>query len=177
MCASRCRERCGRKARVECTTPQKLMLISQSICAWSISLNWPSSATPALLTTMLSAGMGRDRGLREGRDLRGLADIDAVHRDLACDLRLRLGDLGGDRLQAGLVAIGEREIAAARGEFQRQRPADAAGGSGHGGSGSTDRGHRRSLQPEEVVGGKPYTAWSARATGAGRAASARTVAA
>src|SRR5882672_8497493 len=35
---------------------QKLMFISQSICAWSISLNWPSRATPALLTTMLSPG-------------------------------------------------------------------------------------------------------------------------
>ena len=76
-------DRCGRKARVPCTTPQKLMLISQSICAWSISLNWPSSATPALLMTMLSAGMGGDRGLREFLDLRGLADIDAVRRDLA----------------------------------------------------------------------------------------------
>ena len=62
ICASRCRERCGRKARVPCTTPQKLMLNSQSICAWSTSSNSPSSATPALLMTMLSAGMGRDRG-------------------------------------------------------------------------------------------------------------------
>src|SRR5258706_457728 len=56
MWASRWRESCGRNARVECTTPQKLMLISHSICAWSISVNWPSSATPALLTTMLRPG-------------------------------------------------------------------------------------------------------------------------
>src|SRR5713226_1643256 len=56
MWASRWRASCGRNARVECTTPQKLILISQSICAWSISLNWPSSATPALLTRMLRPG-------------------------------------------------------------------------------------------------------------------------
>src|SRR5258707_5906991 len=56
MWASRWRARCGRKARVECTTPKKLMLISHSICAWSISVNWPSRATPALLTTMLRPG-------------------------------------------------------------------------------------------------------------------------
>src|SRR6266576_644445 len=54
--ASRWRASCGRKARVECTVPQKLKLISHSICAWSISLNWPSSATPALLMTMLRPG-------------------------------------------------------------------------------------------------------------------------
>src|SRR5713226_452145 len=59
MWASRWRARCGRNARVECTTPQKLMSISQSICAWSISLNWPSRATPALLTTMLSPGWAK----------------------------------------------------------------------------------------------------------------------
>ena len=56
MCAARCFERCGRNARVPCTTPQKLMLISHSICAWSTSLKAPSSATPALLMTMLSCG-------------------------------------------------------------------------------------------------------------------------
>ena len=46
---------------------------------------------------------------------------------------VRLADLGGDRLQPGLVAIGQREVAAARGQFQRQRAADAAGGAGDGG--------------------------------------------
>ena len=56
ICASRCFARCGRNARVPCTTPQKLMLISHSICAWSTSLKAPSSATPALLMTMLSEG-------------------------------------------------------------------------------------------------------------------------
>src|SRR6266702_2483105 len=53
ICAAGCFSRCGRKARVACTTPQKLMLISQSICACSTSLKLPSSATPALLMTML----------------------------------------------------------------------------------------------------------------------------
>src|SRR5258705_2442045 len=56
MWASGFRASCGRKARVACTTPKKLMLISHSICAWSISVNWPSSATPALLMTMLRPG-------------------------------------------------------------------------------------------------------------------------
>src|SRR3954469_21500349 len=56
ICASRCFDRIGRNARVPCTVPQKLMLNSQSICACSISLNEPSNATPALLTTMFSFG-------------------------------------------------------------------------------------------------------------------------
>jgi hypothetical protein len=34
-------------------------------------------------------------------------------------------------LQPGFVAIGEREIGAARGQFQCQRAADAAGRPGH----------------------------------------------
>ena len=37
------------------------------------------------------------------------------------------------------VAVGKREIAAARGKLERKRPADAAGGAGHGGGGSRDR--------------------------------------
>ena len=53
---------------------------------------------------------------------------------------MRLGDLGGDRLQAGLVAVRQREVAAARGELQRQRAADATGRAGDGG-GSPYGGH------------------------------------
>jgi hypothetical protein len=45
---------------------------------------------------------------------------------------MRAADLGGERLQAGLVAIGQRQVAAARGKFNRERPADPAGGAGHG---------------------------------------------
>jgi hypothetical protein len=63
--------------------------------------------------------------LREGDNLRGLADVDAMRREL--DL-VRLADLGGDRLQARLLTIGEREVGAARGQLQRQCAADAAGG-------------------------------------------------
>ena len=141
ICAAGCCARCGRNARVACTMPQKLMLNSQSICAWSISLNWPSSATPALLMTMLSDGWARDRGLREILDLAGLADIDAVRADLALAVA---ADLGGDRLQPGLVAIGQRQIAAARGELQRQRAADAAGRAGDGGGTSGNSSHSMS---------------------------------
>ena len=97
ICASRCFDRCGRNARVPCTTPQKLMLISHSICAWSTSLKAPSSATPALLMTMLSEGWAAMAACANSLDLRGLADIDAMRRDLA---RACLADLGGHLLQA-----------------------------------------------------------------------------
>ena len=82
--------------------------------------------------------MRGDRSLREILDLRGLADIDAMRADLAPG---NFSDLGGDLRQPGLVAIGEREVAAARGQFQRQRAADAAGGAGHGGRASGYRSH------------------------------------
>src|SRR5882724_5415297 len=88
----------------------------------------------------VEAGMGFDRGLRELGDLAGLADIDAVDADL---LRPGAANLGGHTRQPGFVAIGEGEIAAARGKLDRQRPADAAGGAGHGCGGSTNRGHVR----------------------------------
>ena len=63
------RDRCGKKARVPCTTPQKLMLMSHSIWAWSTSLNVPISATPALLTTMLRFGCAATAALRKTLDL------------------------------------------------------------------------------------------------------------
>ena len=69
------------------------------------------------------------------------------------------GDLGGDRLQPRLVAVGQRQIAAARREFKRQRPADAAGSTGDGGGGSTDRGHSMSAPlsaaPNQKAGLRP----------------------
>jgi len=46
----------------------------------------------------------------------------------------RRSNLGGERLQSGFVAIGEREIAAAPAELDRQRTADAAGSPGDRGS-------------------------------------------
>ena len=101
--------------------------------------------------------MGRDGGLREGLDLPGHADIDVVHRDLA--LLLRFADLGGQRLQAGLVAVSQRQVAAARGKLERQRPADATGGAGYGGRCSIDRSHQMSLQGgNRILRANPYTA-------------------
>ena len=125
-----------------CTTPQKLMLISHSICAWSTSLKAPSRATPALLMTMFRPGWRCDRRLRKILDLAGLADVDAMRADLPPG---NFSDLGGDLLKPGLVAIGERKIAAARGQFQREGAADAAGGAGHGGRTSGYRSHWRSM--------------------------------
>ena len=169
MCAAPCCARCGRKARVECTTPQKLMFISQSNLRLVDLGELAEQRHAGIVDDDIEAGMRRDRGVREVGDPCGFADIDAVHRDLALP---GLRNLGSHALQAGFVAVGKREIAAARGKLERQRPADATGGSGHGGSGSTDRGHRRSLHPKEAVGGKPYTRGRLRATGARRAASA-----
>src|SRR5438445_11005196 len=92
--------------------------------------------------------MSGGRGQRKVCDLLGLADIDAVRRDLA--LR-HFGDLGGNRLQAGLVANCQREVAAAHREVQRPRPADAARGSRHRSSGSLDRGHDGSIPTENCA--------------------------
>src|SRR5260370_12390390 len=86
----------------------------------------------------VEARVGGDSGLREVRDLAGLGDVDAVDADLALAGR---ADLGRDRLQSRLVAIRQREIAAARRKLERQRPADTTGRAGHGGGGSTDRSH------------------------------------
>jgi hypothetical protein len=73
-------------------------------------------------------GMCRDRVRRELRDVAGLRDIDAVHADLA-----GASDLGRERLQPGLVAIGKCKVAAAARKLDGQRAADAAGRSGYGG--------------------------------------------
>ncbi len=80
--------------------------------------------------------MGRDRGLREIGDLRGLADIDAMHADL-----LLAPDLGGKRVQAGFVAVGNGKVAAARGQFDRQCSPDTARSSSDGSGGFTNHGH------------------------------------
>jgi hypothetical protein len=71
-------------------------------------------------------------------DLGSIADIGAVnaHFSSAC-----LCDLGGDARKACFVAIGERKVCAARGEFDRKRAAYAAGRTSDSGSGSLDRGH------------------------------------
>ena len=82
--------------------------------------------------------MRGDRLARKARDLVGLGDIDAVKADLAL---VGLGDLGGSRLKSGFVAVGERKIRPACGEFDRQRPADAARRTRDGHGGSRDRGH------------------------------------
>jgi hypothetical protein len=63
-------------------------------------------------------GVGGNGRVRKLLDLGGLADIDPVGRDLA---GASLADLGGHLLQPGLVAVGERKIAAARGQLQRER--------------------------------------------------------
>ena len=97
-------------------------------------------------------GVGGNGRVREFLDLGGLADIDAVGRDLA---RAALADLGGDLLQPGLVAVGERQVAAARGQLQRERAADAAGGAGHGGRTSGYRSHSGSSMEVEKAGGFP----------------------
>jgi hypothetical protein len=93
--------------------------------------------------------MGCDRVAGKILDRLRLRDVNAVGRHLG---RARFGDLGGCRLQAGLVAIGQREVAAARGQFQRERAADAAGGAGHGGGSSTECSHQ--CAPDQEISGK-----------------------
>lgn len=91
-------------------------------------------------------GMRRDRFARERCDIAGLADVDAMHADLACG-----SDFGGGRLQSGFVTIGEGEIAAAVRQFNRQRAADAARRSCDGGS-TANRSHQshRQVSPMEL---------------------------
>jgi hypothetical protein len=59
----------------------------------------------------VEAGMSRCGGLRELFNLTWFRDVDAVNADL---LQAGFGDLGGKRLQSGLVAIRQRQVAAAR---------------------------------------------------------------
>ena len=75
----------------------------------------------------VEAGMAGDSCLREGFDLARLADVDAVQGDFS---RMGFADLGGDGAQSRFVAIRQRQVAAARRQLKRQRPADAAGGAG-----------------------------------------------
>src|SRR6185369_16574624 len=83
--------------------------------------------------------MRRGRFAGELRDVAGLADVDAMHADLAC-LVASSADLGGERLQPGLVAIGERKVAAAPGEFEGECAANAARSPRDGG-GAANRSH------------------------------------
>src|SRR5689334_23613589 len=82
--------------------------------------------------------MRRRCGRRKFLDLRGLGHIDLVRRHLAP----ALGELGGGGGKAGLVAVGNGEIAAARGELDRERPADAARRPRYRGGASVDRSHQ-----------------------------------
>src|SRR5207342_3400812 len=97
----------------------------------------------------VQAGMGGDRSLRKILDLAGLADVDAMDADFPPG---NFSDLGGDLLQPGLVAIGERKIAAACGQLQRQSAADAAGGAGHGGRASGYRIHWVDYSMQDLKG-------------------------
>jgi len=70
--------------------------------------------------------------------------------------RMGAVDLGGHRLQAGLVSIGHRDIAAARRQFQAaSRPADATG---------SPRSRRRRIHGSAVIEfqlhvGKEFRLW------------------
>ncbi len=112
--------------------------------------------------------MGGGSSLREVGDLGWIGDIETVGRHLAAlslaGLRcvgLGLADLGGDGLQSGLVAVGQRQIAAARGQFKRERPADPARSAGYGGDGPTDCSHKTSsygqCAGDNPAVGTPYT--------------------
>ena len=107
--------------------------------------------------------MRRGGGGRKILDLAGFADVDTMHRDL---LLVSAGNFRGERLQPRFVAIGQRQIAAARGKLERQRPADTAGGAGDGGGCTSDRSHfdgnsnsgkgRASRFAESGALGKPF---------------------
>src|SRR5256885_892062 len=77
------------------------------------------------------------------------AGVEAVRRGLALAVA---ADFGGDGLQPGLVAIGQRQIAAARGQFQRQGTADAACRAGDGGGTPGNSGHCGQLLADEKTG-------------------------
>ena len=89
--------------------------------------------------TMLRPGWPAIAACAKSCDLLRLADIDAVYRDFCAARRWPIS--AASVCQSGLVAIGQRQVAAARGKLQRQRPADATGRTGDGSGGSTDRGH------------------------------------
>src|SRR3954453_1637855 len=80
-------------------------------------------------------------------------------------LRMAAADLGGDALQARFVAIGQRQVAAARRKLERQRAADPAGRAGQGGRTSPDGSHcnvapcqGESFGPPQTLTGAPAMA-------------------
>jgi hypothetical protein len=113
------------------------MLISHSICAWSTSSKAPSRATPALLMTMFRPGWLAMPLLQNPGSVPGSPTSTRCVLDLPPG---NFSDFGGELLQPGLVAIGEREAAAARGS-SAPSAADAAGGAGHGGRASGYHSH------------------------------------
>jgi hypothetical protein len=63
-----------------------------------------------------------------------------------------LADLGCDLGKPGFVAVGERKIGAARGQFDCKRPAYPARRPGHGDTGSGNRGHGINTPASEETG-------------------------
>ena len=94
ICASGCFDRCGRKARVPCTTPQKLMLISHSICAWSTSLNCAEQGDAGIVDDDVEVGMRGDR--RRWRIPAICAGSPTSTRCIVTLRRAGLADLGGE---------------------------------------------------------------------------------
>src|SRR5471032_3395560 len=95
-----------------------------------------------------------------------------MHRDL---LRMRTRDFGGNRRKPGFVAVGQRQIAAARRKLERQRPADSTGGAGQGCRGSTDRSHFGVNSMSGMLVGKTLYDRPAPANGAAASAEAQAV--
>src|SRR5215211_7226469 len=108
-----------------------------------------------------------ERGMRGNRsrgkriDLRGLADIDTMRRHLAP----ALGELANNAGKASLIAVGKSQITAARGQFPRQRAANAARPACH--RRGTSRNGRHCNTPSRFPRvGFPtvYATWGARAS-------------
>ena len=100
----------------------------------------------AAAVTGAASGIGRALAIElaaRGCDL-ALADRDEAGLQA---LAAEVGRTGSQKVSIHRVDVSEAsQIAAARGQLDRQRPADAAGGAGHGCGGSTDRGHGCQLQ-------------------------------
>jgi hypothetical protein len=90
----------------------------------------------------IEAGMRRYGRVGKASDLGRGADIEAMRGELD---PLLAADLGGNRPQACLVAVGQRKVAPTRGELEGERSANAAGRSRYDGGGSTDCSHCISL--------------------------------
>ena len=114
----------GAKKWQPCTTPRRLMSITQSQSSSDVSRNVPPTATPALLTTTSAAGASAWTAPAKPDICIAIGDVDATDNERA------IAELGFERVEPSLIDIARGDPRAALGKGERGGAADAAACSG-----------------------------------------------